>query len=123
MGAFPALRAGNRAIRSNSSAPCGGFRYFRFYPLRGRKPTAFAFPKIAIHGNFGLWVLQSQTQEFVAAGLLPLRFCESSWLRRQSPSVAIFAFRFASQTQEIIDAGIHAGPPPIVSIFPQAPLL
>jgi hypothetical protein len=34
MGAFPAQSAGNRAIRSNSSAPCGGLRDFRFYPLR-----------------------------------------------------------------------------------------
>jgi antitoxin VapB len=25
----------------------GGLRYFRFYPLRGRKPTAFAFPETA----------------------------------------------------------------------------
>ena len=28
----------NRAIRSNSSAPSGGLRYFRFYPLRGGRP-------------------------------------------------------------------------------------
>jgi hypothetical protein len=32
LGASP-LR-GDRAIRSNSSAPCGGLRDFRFYPLR-----------------------------------------------------------------------------------------
>jgi hypothetical protein len=36
LGAFPALRAGNRAFRFNSSTPLGGLRYFRFYPLRGR---------------------------------------------------------------------------------------
>ena len=33
IGRIPAC-GGNRAIRSNSSAPCGGLRYFRFYPLR-----------------------------------------------------------------------------------------
>jgi hypothetical protein len=91
LGASP-LR-GDRAIRSNSSAPAG----LPVFPL-----LSLALPKIAIHGNFGLWVLQSKTQEVVAAGLLPAR------LRRQTASRLLLGFGFASQTQEIIDAGIHA---------------
>jgi hypothetical protein len=51
MGASPALRAGDRAIRSNSSqkgrfaVPAAPFlfRYFRFYPLRWRKTTSMSF--------------------------------------------------------------------------------
>jgi hypothetical protein len=44
LGAFPALRAGNRAFRSNSAAPAGGLRYFRFNPLREPKPqSGFGF--------------------------------------------------------------------------------
>jgi hypothetical protein len=38
MGASPALRAGDRAYRSNTTARrhlAAGFRYFRFNPLRG----------------------------------------------------------------------------------------
>jgi hypothetical protein len=58
-----------------------GFRYFRFYPLRGRKPKAFAFPKAASMPLLGFG-FASQTQKIIDAGLLPAR------LRRQSPSPA-----------------------------------
>jgi hypothetical protein len=44
LGAFPALRAGNRAIRLYLLTPAASKGY-RFYPLRGRKPSAFAFSK------------------------------------------------------------------------------
>jgi hypothetical protein len=42
-GRISGLKAGNRAFRSNSSAPrlaAAGFRYFRFNPLRGRKSAS-----------------------------------------------------------------------------------
>jgi hypothetical protein len=44
LGAFPALlekSAGNRAFRSNLVYPFGAHKYFRFNPLRGRKPALF----------------------------------------------------------------------------------
>jgi hypothetical protein len=36
LGAFLALRAKNRAIRSNLVCRAAAHKYFRFYPLRGR---------------------------------------------------------------------------------------
>jgi hypothetical protein len=77
--AHPA-QAPDRAIRSNSSAPFGGFRYFRFYPLRcpetasvlfqgcgfasqtqgiypRRPPAGPAPPAIAIRGGLRHWIL------------------------------------------------------------------
>jgi hypothetical protein len=45
-----------------------GFRYFRFYPLRGRKPTAFAFPETASMPLLG-WGFVSQTLGNIPAGI------------------------------------------------------
>jgi hypothetical protein len=42
LGAFPALRAGNRAFRSNLVYRVAAHKYFRFNPLRGVKPALFS---------------------------------------------------------------------------------
>jgi hypothetical protein len=67
--------------------------------------------------------LLRKPREFIHAGILPLRFCESSWLRRQTASLPFFTSGFASQTQGCITAGIHAGPaaPAQGAFFPTPP--